>query len=48
MKLQRLVKRLLSRKKNRDARQAEPDAEQARELEQLIASGTAANKFPPR
>ena len=48
MKLRATIKRLFMRNKSKDARQPDLDAEQARELERLIASGTAANKFPPR
>jgi hypothetical protein len=46
-KLQRAITRSSGAKRS-EPRQADPDAEQARELEQLIASGAAANKLPPR
>ena len=48
MKLRATIKRLVKRRTPTERRQTDLEPEQARELEQLIASGTAANKFPPR
>jgi hypothetical protein len=48
LKLQRAINRLFARKKSAPRRQADSGAEHAHELERLIASGAAANKFPPR
>jgi hypothetical protein len=47
LKSQRLIDRLFGRKRGAPRRQADSDAEHARELERLIASGAAANKLPP-
>jgi hypothetical protein len=48
MKLRPAIRGLLRRRKNTKHRRAKTEAEKARELELLVQSGIAADKFPPR
>ncbi|HZQ81038.1 MAG TPA: hypothetical protein VFB25_03565 [Gaiellaceae bacterium] len=50
MSLRTALAKLLGRRRERHGRDrpSESEAENARKLEQLIQSGVAANKFPPR
>jgi hypothetical protein len=47
-KLQHAIKGLFGGRKKTEHRRAQTEAEKARETEQQIAAGIAANKFPPR
>jgi hypothetical protein len=48
MKAPRLLRGLFGRKKAARRPPPKSEAEKARELEQLIQVGVAANRFPPR
>jgi hypothetical protein len=48
MRLRQAIRGLFRRRKNAERRRAQTDAEKAREIEQLVQAGVAANKLPPR
>jgi hypothetical protein len=48
MKPRRLLNRLFHHKEAARQRPPKTDAEKARELEQIVQTGVALNKFPPR